>query len=60
MEIKYSMIGRVILHIEQLIELLENSNKIGPSNIIRGENGQTRLKGIKEQHKNRKVSHTTQ
>ena len=34
-EIKYPIIGRGIIHIDELIELLENFDRIGPNNINR-------------------------
>ena len=37
-EVKYAIIGRGISRVEELIDLLENFDKIGPSNSGRGEN----------------------
>ena len=58
-EIKYAIIGRGISRIEQLIELLENFDKIGPSNTIKGERREVRQKGMEEQHNTRQAGQST-
>ena len=47
-EIKHAIVGRGITHVEQLIELLENFDKIGPSNTLRGENIEPRQRNLEE------------
>ena len=59
-EIKHAIIGRVITHVEQLIELLENFDKIGPSNTLRGENIEPMQRNLEEPYQDRQWTHATQ
>ena len=59
-EIKHAIIGRGISHIEQLIELLENFNKIGPSNTSREENREARQGGFEERNSFRQADNSAQ
>ena len=59
-EIKHAIIGRGISHIEQLIELLENFDKIGPSNASRGENREARQGGFEERNSFRQAGNSAQ
>ena len=52
-EIKYAVIGRGISRIDELIDLLENFDKIGPSNSGRGDSKESRSRRIEEQQWNR-------
>ena len=58
-EIKHAIIGRGISHIEQLIEILENFDKIGPSSTLRGENREARRGGLEEQNSFRQAINLT-
>ena len=52
-EVKYAIIGRGISRVEELIDPLENFDKIGPSNSGRGENREWKVRRINEQQDNR-------
>ena len=53
-EIKYAIIGRGITHIDSLVELLENFDRIGPSNVNKGETREGRIH--EETHHNQQTS----
>ena len=59
-EIKYAVIGRGSSQIEELIDLLENFEKIRPSNSGKGDNKESRSKRIEEQQWNRPESNIQQ
>ena len=52
-EVKYAIIGRGITRVEELINLLEDFDKIGPSNSGREENKEWRVRRAYEQQGNR-------
>ena len=52
-EVKYAIIGRGISRVEELIDLLDNFDKIEPSNSGRGENKEWKVRRINEQQDNR-------